>query len=406
MGELTMTLTSVDNYAAIISQRIMSERVQLSSRWLARLTEVLTVQANEVFPSPQLLDHIPVLIAEIAAYLRAPAEEEIAANTAVIDKARELGLLRHQQRATVHQLLHEYELLGDILEVFVTEETDTLCLSPAPEECFDVLRRLTRAVRILLRTTVDTFISEYTATIEERNERIRTFNQMASHELRNPIGTILFAATALGHESVRSDPARHAKIAQTVRTNAEHLSRLIDNLQRLAKLGDQVDLLSQQRVDLEALTVEVARQLTESAAARGVQIRVGQGLPIARADPARLELVLVNLVSNGIKYSDPAKPDPFVEITAEYSEERRACIICVRDNGIGIPDAVHTTIFERFFRAHQHLDATHGVTGSGLGLAIAAECVEGLGGDIRCESTVGEGTAFFVSVPCEEAQAD
>jgi len=61
-----MTLTSVDSYAAIIAQRIMAERVELSSRWLAQLHELLTTDANEIFPSQQLLDHIPTLIAEIA----------------------------------------------------------------------------------------------------------------------------------------------------------------------------------------------------------------------------------------------------------------------------------------------------------------------------------------------------
>ena len=68
--------------------------------------------ANDVFASDQLLDHIPSLLDEIAGYLAAPADEAIAANTAVMDKARELGLLRHRQRATAHQLLHEYETLG------------------------------------------------------------------------------------------------------------------------------------------------------------------------------------------------------------------------------------------------------------------------------------------------------
>jgi len=401
-----MTLTSVDSYAAIIAQRIMAERVELSSRWLAQLHELLTTDANEIFPSQQLLDHIPTLIAEIASYVRAPEEEEIAANTAVIDKARELGLLRHQQKATVHQLLREYEVLGDLLEAFVADETETLGLQPLPAECLVVVRRLTRAVRILMRTTVDTFVGEYTTTIEERNERIRTFNQMASHELRNPIGTVLFAAAAIANDHVRADPARHAKVAETIRANAEHLSRLIDHLQRLARLGDDVDAPNTQEVDLETLITEVVRQLAESAAAHHVQVRVGENLPTVRVDPARLELVLVNLVSNAMKYSDPAKPQRFVEISAGGTAADAGCVLCVRDNGIGIPESVQDSIFQRFFRAHPHLDAQHGVTGSGLGLAIAAECVRGLGGSIRCESTVGEGTAFFVTLPCEHPRAD
>src|SRR4029450_6616809 len=114
-----------------------------------RLKELLTVELNDVFPSDQLLDHIPVLITEIAAYLRAPAEQEIAANAAVIDKARELGMLRHAQQASVHQLLREYETLGEILESFVTEETERLGLRPTAAECFGVVRRLRRSGRAL-----------------------------------------------------------------------------------------------------------------------------------------------------------------------------------------------------------------------------------------------------------------
>src|SRR5580704_17353688 len=300
-----MTVTSADNYAGMLSQRMAAARLTLAGQWLDRLNELLPIAFNDIFPSEQLLDHIPLLVAEIAAYLRAPAEEEIAANAAVITKARELGFLRHAQEASVHQLLREYEILGEILETFVAEETRRLDLQPTSPECFEVVRRLNRAVRTLMRTTVDTFVSEYTTALNERNERIKTFNQMASHELRNPVGTLLFAAAALTHETVRGDAARLDKVAATIRGNAERLSWLIDNLQRLARLGDALDVPSEQRIELDALASEVARQLEEMAAARGVTIRVAPNLPTLVADPARLELVLLNLLANAIKYSDP-----------------------------------------------------------------------------------------------------
>ena len=88
-------LTTAESYSAIVSQRVTAESLTLAGQWLGRLKELLTVDLNDVFPSDQLLDHIPLLIADVAAYLRAPADEEIAANAAVIAKARELGLLRH-----------------------------------------------------------------------------------------------------------------------------------------------------------------------------------------------------------------------------------------------------------------------------------------------------------------------
>jgi signal transduction histidine kinase len=394
-----VTIVTAENYAAVVSQRVSAERSVLAARWLNRLNELLLVEPNAVFPSDQLLDHIPTLIAEIAAYVKAPADEEIATNAAVIDKAQELGSLRHEQRASVHQLLREYEILGELLEGFVIDETERLALHPTPAECFEVLRRMTRATRTLMRTTVDTFVSEYTTTIQERNERIKNFNRMASHELRTPIGTLLFASATLNTDVIQLDSARVARIASTISSNAERLSRLVTNLERLSRLTDSLDMPSQQEVDLQALAAEVARQVDEMATARDVLIRINAAeVPPLLVDSARLELVLLNLVSNAIKYCDPSKPDRFVEVAASLTSDEM-CAIIVRDNGLGIAERDQTAIFDRFFRAHSHLDHALGVTGTGLGLAIVAECVRELDGSIRCESSLGSGTTFLISVP-------
>jgi signal transduction histidine kinase len=392
------SLTAQD-YPGAIGARMAAERLTIASRWLVRLRELLTVAANEVFPSEQLLDHIPSLVEEISAYVAAPADQEIAANAAVMAKARELGHLRHQQRATAHQLLHEYEILGEILEAFLVEETGRLGLQPTVGECFEVQRRVTRSVRVLMRTTVDTFIAEYTATIQEQSERIKAFNRSASHELRSPIGTLMFAGALLDNDVVRQDARRLSKVAATVRSSAERLSWIVENLQRMARMSETVDGPSQQQVDMRALADEVARQLAEMAVARAVTIRIAPDLPTLHADPARLELVLLNLVSNAIKYSDPKKPESFVEVAPVPGGAEGSCTICVRDNGIGIQDADLAAVFDRFFRAHAHLDQELGVTGTGLGLAIVAECVEALGGTIRCESHAADGTRFFITLP-------
>jgi signal transduction histidine kinase len=403
-----------ETYAAVMSQRLASERLTLAKRWLDRLRDLLAVEPNDVFPSEQLLDHIPAIVDEIARFVAAPADEEIAANTAVIAKARELGLLRHAQRATAHQLLHEYEMLGEILESFMIEETERLGLQPSVVECFEVQRRLTRAGRVLMRTTVDTFIAEYTTTIQEQTERIRAFNRAASHELRSPISTLLFAGALLEKDFVRQDPRRLGKVAGTVRTSAERLSWLVENLQRIARMGDSIDVPSEQRVELTSLAEEVVRQLEEMAAARQVTIRVAPDLPALVADPARLELVLLNLLANAIKYSDPDKPDAFVEIVkarrtsdaVEPAPGGHTCTICVRDNGIGIAEADQPAIFDRFFRAHAHLDHELGVTGTGLGLAIVIDCVQAMSGSIRCESRPGDGTSFFITLPVSDPTPD
>jgi len=394
-----VAIVSAENYADVVSQRVSAERSVLAARWLNRLNELLLVEPDAVFPSDQLLDHIPTLIAEIAAYVKAPADEEIATNAAVIDKARELGSLRHEQRASVHQLLREYEILGELLEGFVIDETERLALHPTPAECLEVLRRMTRATRTLMRTTVDTFVSQYTTTIQERNERIKNFNRMASHELRTPIGTLLFASAMLNTDVIQLDSVRVARIVSTISSSAERLSRLVTNLERLSRLTDPLDMPSQQEVDLQALAAEVVRQVDEMATARDVVIRINAAeVPPLLIDSARLELVLLNLVSNAIKYCDPRKPDRFIEVAASLTSAEM-CAIIVRDNGLGIAEQDQTAIFDRFFRAHSHLDHALGVTGTGLGLAIVAECVRELDGSIRCESSLGSGTTFLISVP-------
>src|SRR5262249_51212942 len=214
-----------------------------------------------------------------------------------------------------------------------------------------------------------------------------------------------FAAAALDVDAVQSDPARLAKVAGAIRTNAERLSWLVSNLQRLARLDGRLDTPSLQHVELGTIAMEVARQLGEMAAAHSVTIDFGPHLPQVYGDPAQIELVMLNLVSNGIKYSDRSKPRSFVDITAQADTAARSVTIAVRDNGIGIEGADQPAIFDRFFRAHAQRDAELGVTGIGLGLAIAAECVRGLGGSIRCESTVGEGTTFYITLPTGNSAA-
>ena len=400
-----MSSIPLDTYADMVARALAKERAAISQQWLVRLQELLDVGANEVFPTSELLDHIPSLIDAIAGYLRAPEHEEIAANTTVIDKARELGVLRHQQRASVHQVLREYEILGEILETFIAQITLTGGLSPTPDECFDAIARVTHAVRALMRTTVDTFIAEYTAAIAERNERIDQFNRMASHEMRTPLGTLVVAAELLAKPEITGEPQRLTQLTGIVKNNVDRLCWLVQHLQRLAKLDHATETPTQQRVDVSVLASEVRRQLQDMAHAREVNIQIDEQMPTIVTDPARLELILLNLVSNGIKYRNPAVPEAFVavEIVRPPSEGATEWTFRVRDNGIGIPEEAQDAVFRRFFRAHEHLDHALGTSGSGLGLSIVVECVKALRGSIQCHSRAGEGTTFVVTLPVMEA---
>jgi len=388
------------NFGDLIAERITAEHVSIAERWLTRLRDLLSVDANDIFPSEHLLDHIPGLIRELADYVRSPTAEAIAANTSIVSKAQELGELRHSQQASVHQLLAEYRLLGGILSSFVHEEIERLGVSPTASEAVDVVRRLNDGLWILTQTTVDTFVAEYTETIASHAGRLEGFNRMVRHELRQPLGTLVYALPLLRAETARGNVERQDHFLAVMDRNIRRLMQLMEQLEVLSRLQTSPpDTPAVQDTDVTTVAREVARQLREMADARGVEIRVGNDLPSIVIDTARLELILVNLVSNAIKYSDPTKETRTVSVETARSDDQAFTCVVVRDNGLGIPAQDLPTIFRRFVRAHKDRDSELGVRGSGLGLAIAVECVEAVGGQIRVESTVGVGTSFFVSIP-------
>ena len=131
-------LTAAD-FGDLIAGRIRAEHLSISARWLERLRELLPVDVNEVFPTEELLDHIPALILEVAGYIHSPETEAVASITSITAKAQELGTLRHTQRASVHQLLSEYRLLGGILTHFVQAELQQMGMAPTASEAIEVL---------------------------------------------------------------------------------------------------------------------------------------------------------------------------------------------------------------------------------------------------------------------------
>ncbi len=383
-------------FATIISERIRAEHAVLAARWFERLADLLPVAPGDVFPTDSLLDHIPALIVHIGDYIGAPEEDAIAANTAVLEKARELGALRHEQRASLHQVLREYQVLGGILTTFVKEEITRLMLAPPPSESITVASRLAEAVNVLTQTTVETFVSLYTRTISEQAERLEEFTRIATHEWRQPLGSLQFAVALL--READSDPVRTKRAVEVMERNITHLVDVTRKVEALARIGERQDDPVAQAVSVSAVASQAARQLRDMADARGVELRVTPDLPTITTDVGRLELIFINLMSNGIKYADPGKQERFVEV-ALAAPPNGTYRIHVRDNGIGIPPAHLASIFERFSRAHADDDQRLNVSGLGLGLSIVRDCLRSIGGSIAVESSEGEGSRFVLTLP-------
>ena len=131
--------------------------------------------------------------------------------------------------------------------------------------------------------------------------------------------------------------------------------------------------------------------------ARGVTIEMVGTLPSVVTDAGRAELVLVNLVANAIKYSDPAKSVRRVTLDGEVTPT--SVRLRLRDNGLGLPESKLRVIFEQFVRAHADLDEELGVTGMGLGLSIVREAMGAMQGTISVASVEGDGTTFTLEWP-------
>src|SRR5215470_12158308 len=187
----------VTDFGDVIAERMRAEHRVLAGRWFERLLTLIRVDAREVFPSESLLDHIPALILEISEYLRQPAKEAIAANTAILDKARELGALRHNQRASLHQVLREYQVLNGVLVTFLVEEIERMETTPSAVDSIALVARLNQAINVLSQATVEAFVTLYANTIAEQKERLEQFTRMAAHEWRQPLSTLQFGISLL-----------------------------------------------------------------------------------------------------------------------------------------------------------------------------------------------------------------
>lgn len=290
--------------------------------------------------------------------------------------------------------------LRTVVAQFIKEEGRRLQLKPNIDELVELMDRFETAVDVLLQTTVDTFVDAYTETITRHTTQLEGFTRMVTHELRQPLGIFQFAIKLLGAEEAWRDRAKRDQILATAERNLVRMNETLGKLVALARSGKDTESALVQRVELATMIKDVVGRLQEMADARGVNVCVTSRLPAVTIDTARLELVLVNLISNAIKYSDPGKPVRLVEIASPPSTRPGMCSVSIRDNGIGIAEGDVWSIFTRFYRGRPERDQELGTSGLGLGLSIVADCVEALKGDIRVESTSGEGTTFFVELPC------
>jgi two-component system phosphate regulon sensor histidine kinase PhoR len=235
-------------------------------------------------------------------------------------------------------------------------------------------------------------------TRERAVERMRAdFVANASHELRTPLASLIgFIETLRGPAA--DDPAAQHRFLGIMAEQGQRMNRLIDDLLSLSRIELTEHVAPSGRVDLAALTETIAAGLAPLFTARDVTLdaRVDAGLPSIVGDRDQLGQVLQNLLENAIKYG---RDGGFIYVDAHIV--RRAGVdgiaVRVRDEGTGIPALHIPRLTERFYRVNTR--RSRAVGGTGLGLAIVKHIVNRHRGQLRIESTEGEGTTVTIWVP-------
>ena len=221
-------------------------------------------------------------------------------------------------------------------------------------------------------------------------ERMRSeFLGNVSHELRTPIFSLQgFLETLL--DGAVDDPAVNRDFLEKAYKHATRLNALLSDLIEISRIESGEMKMSFRYVPLMPVLKEVFEELTPAAKQKAIGLTLEpDGLDDARvyADEERLKQVVINLLDNAIKYTDPGG-----RVVCRARKEGEYCAVDVEDTGCGIPQQHIARIFERFYRVDR--DRSREVGGTGLGLAIVKHIVEAHGGTLRVRSEEGKGSTF------------
>jgi PAS domain S-box-containing protein len=246
------------------------------------------------------------------------------------------------------------------------------------------------------------------ATLAQQKERAESatmaksqFLASMSHEIRTPLNGIIGFTHVLRQSA--TDPAQ-VDTLRKVSSAGEHLLAVVNDILDFAKIESGELVLESRVVDVNGITVNVVSMLAEQARAKGIELKVEQGvLPRAvRGDSTRLTQALLNLASNAVKFTESGT----VTLRTSVSDRATGAVTVrfdVTDTGIGIAPAQMARLFEPFQQADTSTTRRFG--GTGLGLSITRHLAEMMGGEAGATSTPGEGSHFWFTATLQLAAA-
>lgn len=241
----------------------------------------------------------------------------------------------------------------------------------------------------LLRHAQDQ-LRERTAQLEAANGELEAFSYSVSHDLRAPVRHILAFAGMLQEDLGPTLPAENLRQLTTISQSAKHMGILIDDLLSFSRLGRAE--VQKSAVNLNELVSETLGDFQVETKNRSIDWRIS-ALPTVRADRALLRMVLVNLISNALKFTG-ARAEARIEI-GHLPGTGGETVIYIRDNGAGFDPRYAARLFGVFQRMHRHDE----FEGTGIGLANVQRIVHRHGGRVWADGAVDGGATFYFSIP-------
>jgi PAS domain S-box-containing protein len=233
-------------------------------------------------------------------------------------------------------------------------------------------------------------LSEALEAEKELNDMKSRFVTMASHEFRTPLSTILSSISLINKYSAGENSEKIDKHVHRVKSAVTNMTLILNDFLSAEKLQEGKVFLRKEEHHFQDLCNEVLSEINGILKQGQKVIYDHQGLQDAVFDKQMVKNILLNLISNAIKFSPENK-----NITIKTSITPQELIIKVSDEGMGIPKEEHEHLFERFFRAKNVTN----IQGTGLGLNIVGKYLEAMEGNIIFESEIDKGTTFVITIP-------
>jgi two-component system phosphate regulon sensor histidine kinase PhoR len=358
---------------------------------LRELGQWINALAEDAERSRNALHHERTLLASVA--------DGLTQGVIAIDGERKIEMLNDAAR---RMLGVQSSLVGEPLLEFVrvpelrdlvdhtNDASAEVQLPNGPRTLIRAARTWGRAGRVLLLEDV---------TKVRRLETVRRdFVANVSHELRTPVAVIRANAETL-LAGAKNDPQIAGKLIDGLHRNAERLARILADLLDLSRLDAGQYRLETSCVSVRSVYEQSLTAVETQAQKRNIEIHVEIADEIrVKADPKALDQILVNLIDNGVKYT---QADGHVWVEAKQLDD--AVRIEVRDDGPGIADKHRARVFERFYRADPSRSREAG--GTGLGLSIVKHLVESMSGEVGVEPNTPRGSIFWLRLPKAESSA-